>query len=74
MFKVLRKSALIAAMMAGCVTPVIAQKTCQSDGFGGVRCSDGGGWQSDGFGGQRGTGNNSGKTCTSDGFGGMRCN
>ena len=62
----------ILAITIGAFFPAIAQTNCQSDGFGGMRCSNGGGWQSDGFGGVRGTGSNSGGGWQSDGFGGVR--
>jgi uncharacterized membrane protein len=60
------------AIAIGAFFPAIAQTSCRSDGFGGTRCSDGGGYQSDGFGGVRGTGSNSGGGYQSDGFGGLR--
>ena len=73
MIKLFYISAVVIASLLG-PTSATAQTNCQSDGFGGMRCNDGGGWQSDGFGGTRGTGNNSGRNCQSDGFGGLRCN
>jgi hypothetical protein len=63
--------AILASAIGACFS-VIAQTNCQSDGFGGTRCNNGGGYQSDGFGGTRGTGNNSGGGWQSDGFGGTR--
>ncbi len=64
---------LTIAVLTGSNLASANAQNCRSDGFGGIRCSDGGGWRSDGFGGLRGTGNNSGSGWRSDGFGETEC-
>ncbi len=41
---------LTIAVLTGSNLASANAQNCRSDGFGGIRCSDGGGWRSDGFG------------------------